>query len=163
MKRLLPLALLFILCSMTVAHKFYVSMTDINWNESQKSLELTSRFFSDDIERLFIENGTMLKLEESMDDETIPLLAEFYSRGLELDVNGELVEMEFLGYELEDELLWCYAEVKLQEEPAQTRASCNWLTRLYDGQINILKFFGPEGASTIHLSKSNPRESFLFQ
>ncbi len=138
-------------------------MTEVEWNEEANTLELTSRFFTDDIERRFEEKGISVKIEASMDEEIIPLLEEFYLKGLEIEVNGVDQTMAFLGYELDNDLIWCYAETQNIKEITKTSAECHWLTDLYEDQINIFKYFGPQGASTIHLSKGDSRQPFEVQ
>ncbi len=43
------------LVAFTVAHKFYVSVTNISYSEKDRALQITSRIFIDDFEQVLLE------------------------------------------------------------------------------------------------------------
>ena len=49
---LLGICILFLLSSFTGAHKFYVSVTNVAYSEEEASLQIISRIFIDDLEKL---------------------------------------------------------------------------------------------------------------
>ena len=93
-------------------HKFYVSQIQINYNSGNTSLEVSAHIFIDDLElalkaqgadSLFI--GT--KREASRAD---TLIFRYLQQQIELRIGGRLLQGEFLGKELSDDLqaVWCY-------------------------------------------------------
>ena len=57
------LALFFVFTSLTLAHKFYVSVTNINYSEKTDALQITSRIFVDDLEALFVCSEVLFYVE----------------------------------------------------------------------------------------------------
>ena len=66
------LFLLLPLFAFTVAHKFYISVTNVGYSDKDKSLQITSRIFIDDMEKALMERydiraiaGTFADIVES--------------------------------------------------------------------------------------------------
>ena len=127
-----------LLCSFAAEHKFYMSLTDVHYNEEARNLELTSRFFTDDVERAISSDEALLKINESMDDRFLPLLEEFYEESVAISWNSKEQELVFLGYEVENELLWCYAEVRDIKQAKELSVEGRWLFDQFDDQVNII-------------------------
>jgi hypothetical protein len=51
MKKIFIFSLIALLSSQAFAHKFYMSITEMRYNEKNKSLEVTIKLFTDDIEK----------------------------------------------------------------------------------------------------------------
>lgn len=127
-----------VLCGFAAEHKFYMSLTDVSYNDRSSSLELTSRFFTDDVERAISSDERLLKIDESMDEDLLPLIQDFYMQGIALDEQDEKIDLTFIGYEVENELFWCYAEAQDMEKVEQLKVSGKWLFDLFDSQVNII-------------------------
>ena len=55
MKKYIILLLILPLMSFGIYHKFYVSVTDVNYAEEDQAIQVISRYFIDDMEKLFKE------------------------------------------------------------------------------------------------------------
>lgn len=115
-----------------------MSLTDVNWNESNSNLELTSRFFTDDVERAISSDERLLKIDESMDEDLIPLIQEFYEDDIQIYDDQKELDIRFIGYEVENELLWCYAEASNDNLGEELTVKSSWLYGLFDSQVNII-------------------------
>lgn len=113
LKKNLLIVLLIVFTSTTShhsIHKFYVSVNQINFNESKKRIEITSRFFIDDL-NLALENkhkkkiyvGTNLEKQEEVD-----YLKNYLQSNLQIKINQKEREIDFLSHEVEDDVLICY-------------------------------------------------------
>jgi hypothetical protein len=71
------LFLFLILTAMAPAHKFYVSMTEIEWEAEEKVMGITSRFFVDDLERALNAKGN-LKIHEKNSPEVSLQIKAYY-------------------------------------------------------------------------------------
>ena len=74
------LVLLFALTSFTTVHKFYVSVTNINYSEKNDALQITSRIFIDDLEALLKER---YEIDAALDtDKESPLVEDYIKKYL---------------------------------------------------------------------------------
>src|SRR4051812_35859485 len=91
-------------------HPFYVSVTEINHNAKEGELEISCKMFADDFENTLkteykisfdIAHPKNQKQAESM-------VSAYLQKHLQLKINGNPVTMQFVGYEIENEAIWCY-------------------------------------------------------
>ncbi|SEM20498.1 hypothetical protein SAMN04487910_4431 [Aquimarina amphilecti] len=156
MKKLLFIlsVLLISLSSFTTLHKFYVSVTQIEYIEEQKSLQIISRIFIDDIEEVlrkrYDENIELVsEKEETKVDQ---YLATYLKQKLSITVNGEEVFFDFIGKEYDNDLLLCYLEIKNIEALKTIVVSNQVLMDFFDDQQNI-----------IHVKKDKKRKSLILE
>lgn len=137
---LLFLALLPLL-AFTAAHKFYVSATDIEYNEENRSLQIISYVFVDDLEKLlktrYSEELFLLKEGEHKDADKY--LEKYFSDKLKISVNGKLRQFNYIGKEYDKDQLLVYLEVE-NVEPFQNISVENAvLTDIFPEQKNVVK------------------------
>lgn len=130
------------LSSFSAAHKFYVSVTQVEYSEKDASLQIISRIFVDDMEATLKERyGITARLgtpEES------GLAKEYVSRYFQtkfnIEVNGAEREVEFLGYRFDKDLLVCYLEVSgIPSESLRSVGVRNdLLTDMFEEQKNLV-------------------------
>jgi len=148
------LVLLLPLFAFTVAHKFYLSVTNVGYSEKEKALQITSRIFIDDFEAVLLERYAV---ETNLDTEDeSALAAEYIEKYVRtkfiIQIDGEAAVFDFLGTTYEDDLLICYIEVpkvnlsKLKSITIQN----DMLTDLYDEQQNV-----------VHLKLKGKKKSFV--
>lgn len=129
------------LLAFTEAHKFYVSATDIEYNEKQRSLQIISHVFTDDLENLlqtrYSKELTLVKENEhpAADD----YVQRYFSDKLKLSVNGKERSFNYIGKEYDKDQLLVYLEVE-GVEPLKTIGVKNAvLTDLFPEQKNVVK------------------------
>lgn len=142
------------LSSFTTAHKFYVSVTQVDYNAKQQSLQIVSRVFVDDIEELLKErydkSTNLDKDEESPGVDKN--LAIYLNQKLQFVVNGEEVSFKFLGKEYEDDLIICYLEIENITSLNTIEITNQVLMDLFEEQQNI-----------VHVKKGNQRKSLILE
>ena len=114
MKKYLLLLLVFTgLSSFTVMHKFYVSVTEIEYNEKVQSLQIISRVFIDDFEDLLKKRYDKdLRLGKKVETSNVSQhINKYLKQKLELTVDGKPVAFELLGKEYDNDMLVLYIEV----------------------------------------------------
>ena len=102
------------LLAFTTAHKFYVSVTQIDYIKEKQSVQITSRIFIDDFEDLiqqrYDETVTLAGKDES---EKVNIYIERYLKEkIKLKINGADAEVLFIGKEYENDIMYCYLEVQ---------------------------------------------------
>jgi hypothetical protein len=112
--------LLFLVCwlalpvlSFTGAHKFYVSVTNVEYAEKEESLQIISRIFIDDLEEV-LQVRYDLKAELATPEESSRAEAhieKYFRAKFSVFVNDEQREYVFLGKKYDRDQIICYLEV----------------------------------------------------
>ncbi len=144
----------FLLSSFITVHKFYVSVTNINYSEKTDALQITSRIFIDDLdtlmkERYNIDTALGTKEESSLADDYIQkyLKAKFV-----LELNDEIVTYNYIGKKYDNDVVILYLEVPdigfsgLNSISIQNEV----LTDLYEEQKNL-----------VHIKWKGKKKSFV--
>lgn len=140
-KYILVLAISMTLMSSTVFHKFYVSVTLVEFVEEKQSLQLISRLFIDDIEKLIRERyDESITLAEKDESDMIDSYVERYLKEkLLININGNPVVINFLGREYEDDIMVCYIEIEDVKSIQTIEIENNVLFDLFEDQQNIVR------------------------
>ena len=64
-------ALLLLMCASLAAHKFHYSKTEINWNTTNKTIEIIATLHADDIEALLRQTHVQLELDRDKKAESL--------------------------------------------------------------------------------------------
>ena len=141
------------------AHKFYVSVTNINYSEKDEALQITTRIFIDDFEKVLQERyGFQANLAT---DEESDLADEYIEKYLNtkfvIKVNGENRGYTFLGKKYDSDVMICYLELNKIELPKLTTIEVQneILTDLFDEQQNVVHFKLKDKKKSFVLVKEN--------
>jgi len=131
------------------SHKYYVSVTDVEYVKEAKSLQIISRLFVDDIEKVFQERyDESIKIEGELVDTYIE---KYFSKKLLIQVDDEFKNFRFIGKEIEDDMIHCYFEVENISSIGEIKITNKLLFDVFDSQQNIT-----------HLKIDDKKKSFLF-
>jgi len=129
-------------------HKYYVSVTDIEYAKEAKSLQVISRLFVDDIEKVLQERyNDSVKIEDKLVDTYIE---KYFSKKLLITVNNKQQKFNFIGKEIEDDMVHCYFEIENISNIEAISVINKLLFDVYDSQQNIT-----------HLKINDKKKSFL--
>lgn len=143
-----------ILISLLLAlHPYFVSMTEIKFNASEKKLELSIRIFTDDLEKTLSKSCNckmdLIHIKDSKEYQMI--MQEYLNRHLILNSNQLKIKYTVIGYEKEEESIWIYAESDQIVEPTQLIVQNTLLHDYTDKQINLVRFISKEKDKTKQL------------
>ena len=159
------IAILFLLFTLAFSsHKYYLSLTQIEYNKDQDSLEVIINVFMDDIEfAINKEYSVDLRLTTKQELEDVDSYFQKYLRkNLRFLVNKELVNYNFIGKEYEGDLVYFYLEVNVSNSPVSLEVYNTILVTYFEQQQNIIKFKnGSERQSKI-LSKNTNKALLKF-
>ncbi len=130
---LLPFLFLF-------AHPFFVSVSDIKYNSSNKSIEISCKMFTNDLE------GALKKISSKPIDilnpkdkkEVEAVLFDYIKKHLIIKINNKIINYTFVGYEKEEDAIWTYLEFKKAEIPKQINVDDKLLYDFLKEQTNIV-------------------------
>src|SRR5687768_15448096 len=84
-------------------HPFYVSVTEMNHNAANASMEISCKLFTDDLENT-LKNiyKTKLDLAQPKDQQQVEkLVFDYLQKHLQVKVNGKAAVLSFVGFEIE--------------------------------------------------------------
>lgn len=160
---LVTLAILFI--SAKPSHKFYVSITTIEYSQEKKSLQIITKIFIDDIENALrkrydptISLGT--QREKSQDD---AFLEKYILQKLKVKVNGKPAKLKYLGQEYEPDMVVAYIEVTEVDNLKTITVENEVLTGMFPEQQNIVHLKTPNSRRSLILTKDKPGGTLNFR
>lgn len=139
-KYLLLLFLALPLLSFNSLHKFYLSVTDINYNPETKSLEIIARVFTDDMENVLrLRHGDSFFLTRKQEHDSADLyIADYLNDRLEISVDGIQKKLTYLGKEYDKDQLVLYIEVENTDPFKNITIRNDILTGLFPDQKNVV-------------------------
>lgn len=159
------IACVFLLFSLAfTTHKYYLSLTQIEYNKDQKSLEIIINVFMDDIElAINKEYDVDLRLTTNQELEDVDSYFQKYLReNLRFLVNNELVNYNFIGKEYEGDLVYFYLEVNLRNSPVSLEVVNTILITYFEQQQNVIKFKNGSNRQSKILSKTTNKALLNF-
>lgn len=130
----------FMLMSFSVAHKFYVSVTEIEYNEKSESLQIISRVFIDDMEDLLqTRYDKNIRLGDTNESSSVPnYLKKYLNEKIQVRIDGRLTEVNYLGKEYADDLLLLYLEIPKVASFKKIEIKNAILTDMFSEQKNLV-------------------------
>ena len=149
---ILPIFLVLLMTSFAW-HKFYVSVTQIDFVPNKKRVEITSRIFIDDLEKALEKKFkkkfylTTPKEVENAD----ALIHEYLKEKIKISINKKAQNVEFLAKELEGDVLIFYTKIAVSKKINTFEIFNSLLIDIYKEQQNI-----------VHVNINSNKNSFLF-
>lgn len=132
-------------------HPYYLSVTEIEYQPQEKSIQIASKLFMDDFEDAlrneFNVRTEILSAADKKKNEA--LIHMYFQKHLKLFVNGKQLQFELIGFEKQEEAIWTYLEVKNISAFKTISVFNDLLYQIRQDQINI-----------IHFKNQNERKSF---
>lgn len=96
-----------------LSHPIYLSVTEIEHNAADKTLEISCKIFTDDLEKRLREiNKQPIDLINPTDKKKMEkMLSDYVTRHLLIKANGQNQQLKFKGYEQIEEAIYSYYEV----------------------------------------------------
>ena len=155
---------LFLLSSVTLqsfrVHKHYISLTQIEYNENEKSLQITMRFFIDDLEKAvggrFDKNLALATPEELKNSDAF--IQRYLDSKFKLWLNKTEITPNYLGKQYEDDQVFFFLEVNDVEKIEVIGVQNSMLMEVFEEQQNYVKMTIGEIRKTFILIKANDKE-----
>ena len=153
------------LLAFTTAHKFYVSVTQIDYIKNEQSVQIISRIFVDDFESLIRERyDDEVFLDEEGESEKADLYIERYLKSkIKIKINNEDVEFHFIGKEYELDIMYCYMEIEDVEEIKSFEVVNQILFDKFQEQQNIMRTNINSKKKSFMLTPENDKAKLSFE
>ncbi|PID67803.1 MAG: hypothetical protein CR968_04860 [Flavobacteriia bacterium] len=145
-------------------HAEYYSLTTIKYKESEKMLQITMRFFTDDLEKALnttFESSFELNTErERRDTET--QIMKYLMLHFQLKADAEGLQYRWVGKEYDKDSIYIYLEVTDVEPFHTIYVSHDAINEVYPMQENIVKLMAFDTQKTAVLTLKNTHKTFDF-
>lgn len=145
-------------------HPYFVSVTQIDHNAKEKTLEISCKIFTDDFEKTLRQNyKTTVDLLKPKDKEAMnKLVTDYVTKHLLISVNGKPVTLQFIGYEQAEEGIESYYQVNNIPSVTKIDVTDNILYDYKKEQIGIIHAVVDGNRKSTKLNNPNDKASFEF-
>ena len=151
--RPIPLILLLLLPFTLQAHKFYTSVTQLDFNPSEKCFQVTMNVFIDDLEAALTQENKQVVKWKSDQPALNTLLLKYLSKHLNVKLNQKPAsQFRFIGTKEQKDLLIIYFEIPVEKTLKNIEITDTFLMDMFPIQSNI-----------VNLNYQDKKHTFLFQ
>ena len=138
-------------------HPFHVSVCEVEFSASSRSLQITHHIFLDDLEEALTEySGKPLDIINPKDRiERDKLIKSYVLENFSVKINGKSPENNYLGHELEEDAIYCYIEVKGVKKIKEIEVTNTMMISKFDDQINLVHINYQDKIRSMKLFKNN--------
>lgn len=121
-------------------HPIFVSVTEIEHNAKDKTLEVSCKIFTDDFEKtLRAEYKTHVDLlDEKVKSAMDKLVNDYVQRHLKITVDGKIISLKYLGFEKIEEGIYSYYQADNISIPKKIEVTDNVLLEYNVQQMNLV-------------------------
>jgi hypothetical protein len=146
-------------------HPIHLSVTEINYNEKDKALQITSRIFIDDLE---------LSIQKDLNDDgldilkpennrtTDQLVSAYVLKHLKVKVDGKLHALKYLGSEVEGLAIICYIEIPNIKKLKTIETMNDVIMETHSDQSNLVHITYKGKVKSVRLVRNEPRQVVAF-
>ena len=158
MKKLFVFLLVLPLLSFTL-HKYYVALTEIEYQEDTQSVQMIMNVFMDDIE-LAINKDHNTNLQITTENE-LPSIDEHFYKYLKAHfkviINNEEKAYKFIGKEYNGNIVYFYLEIENVSLPKSIKIENDILVDHFPDQQNLIKATVKKERKSLFLSSDNDK------
>lgn len=147
-------------------HPFHVSVTEIEHNATDKTLEISCKIFTDDFETILAKNyNTKVDLTNPPNSNPAAmdsLVKKYIYSHLAIKVGGKPVTFNYIGYEVDKEAAWGYIEVANVSSVSKLDITNHILYDKFDDQMNIIHVKVGDNRKSTKLNYPDKETTFSF-
>jgi hypothetical protein len=140
-------------------HPIHISVSEVNYSEKDKALQITSRIFIDDLElsvRAQRNEPELDLIEPKNGFTTEQMVSEYVLKHFSVKLDGKLQKLKFLGMEREDPALICYIEIENIKKFKSIEVRNDIIMETHDDQSSIVHVTYKGPVKSMRLTKNNP-------
>lgn len=145
-------------------HKYYISLTEINFVKEKKSVQIIMNVFMDDIE-VALNKANNIDLQLTTKKE-LPNNDVYFSNYLKnnfsIKINDKKVNYTYIGKEYEGDIIYFYLEIKEIENVKSIEITNKVLISDFPKQENMIKINLEKEKKSVLLTKKNDKALLKF-
>ncbi|MGC4102552.1 DUF6702 family protein [Ferruginibacter sp.] len=148
----------------TGMHPIFMSVTEIELNSKEKTLEISCKIFTDDFEKTLRQNyNTTVDLINPKDKEAMnKLVNDYVQKHFTITVNGKKTSLQFIGYEKQEEGILSYYQASNITAVNKIEITDNILYDYKKEQIGIIHVTVDGNRKSTKLNNPDDKASFEF-
>lgn len=141
-------------------HKYYLSVSNVAYNNKVKALQMTTRFFIDDLEDvLSLQTDSKILIDATQDLKGLKSeLSRYLSKKMELTADGKKRTIDYLGGEIENDQVVLYIEIPMTQEPQTVSMKFTAFQELFEDQKNMVHFKLHGQRGTLLMTREKPTD-----
>lgn len=157
--KLISVIAIFFLCSFNTLHKYYVSITQIEFVKEQQSVQIISRIFIDDFESVLRKRYDNNITLDRGDDETQidDYIKKYLLTKIEISINNKEVIPNFIGKKYDDGIMHCYLEIENIKSISTFQIKNKVLFDMFEDQKNVIRTNINNKNKTVVLTAQNDK------
>lgn len=145
-------------------HKYYVSVSNVKYSKKAGAMQMVTRFFIDDLERVLnarnVNQITLGKKDEIEDH--YESIQKYLDLKLIATIDGKLVQPKLLGAEYEIDQIALYIEFTPTAKPENVTMEFNAFYEVFEEQKNLVHFKIDGERKTMILERAKPESTLNF-
>src|ERR1035438_1012880 len=123
-----------------VVHPLYVTVTEVNHNAKDKTLEISCKIFTNDFEAALEKSfHTKTDLTQPKDKKAADkLVSDYIQKHFQIKADGRPLVLEFVGSEKETDATWSYFQVSNIASVKKIEITNSLLYDTFEGEINLM-------------------------
>lgn len=145
-------------------HPLHVSVTEINHNSAEKTLEISCKLFTDDFEKVLSQNyKTKVDLINPPDRPAMDkLVSDFIQKHLTIKADGKAAQFSYLGYERDSDVIYSYFQVDNITSVKKMEITNHLMYELFTDQINLVHVIVNGKRKSVKLDYPEKKASISF-
>ena len=159
-----PLVRKNILFNKTEAHPLHVSVTEINHNAADKTLEVSCKLFTDDFEKVLAKNYKVKADLVNPSGKTAmeKLVNDFVQKHLVIKADGKQTQIVYLGYENDNDAIYSYFQADSIGSVKKLEITNSILHEMFTDEINLMHVIVDGKRKSMKLDYPETKAEFIF-
>lgn len=147
------------LTSFNTFHKYYFSVTDIEYAKEKQSVQIIVRMFIDDFEKTLKERyDNTLIIDDKNNKKVDTFIQKYLNQKLTIKIDNKTTSSLYLGKKFEDDLIFCFLEIENIPSINKIEISNKILFDVFENQQNMVKLNINNTNKNLLLIKENDSE-----
>ncbi|SOU87252.1 DUF6702 family protein [Tenacibaculum dicentrarchi] len=165
-KNIIKISLLFFILPLLAfsLHKYYISLTEISYQEETKSVQMIMNVFMDDIETAINKDYNVdLQLTSNNELKNVDsLFVNYLTKNFKIKINKKQATYNFIGKEYDGDIVYFYLETEHITSINTIEIENNMLVKYFPEQQNLIKASVKKERKSLFLDKKNNKGLLKF-
>lgn len=147
-------------------HPIHLSVSEINYSEKDKALQITSRIFIDDLEASIRKKLNQLELDilkPNAGQTTDQLVSTYINDHFKVKLDSKLQKLHYLGHEIEDAAIICYIEIEKVKKFKTIEVFNSIIQETHEDQSNLVHVTYKGPVKSLRLVRDKPVDILTFE